>query len=389
MLKHRRVNRLAAATDEASPHRPVALVHDYLLVMRGAERTFAAIADCWRDAPIYTLLYDAVAMAPRFGERRVHTSYLQRLGVRQSGFRRLLPLFPRAAEGLRVDRFPLVISSSSAFAHGVRAAPESVHVCYCHSPFRYAWHELERGLSEAPRPLRGALRRALVRIRRWDLAASRGVTHYIANSQLTRERIMRFYGRDASVVHPPVEVERFGTAAPEDFFLVVSELVPHKDVELALRAARRAGRRIKAVGDGPERRRLEALYGDCAEFLGRVSDAELASLYARATALVVPSIEEFGIAAVESQAAGRPVIAAGSGGALETVIENETGVFVRPGDPDELAEAMRVTDFDAFSPQRIVEHAHRFSPAAFSRRLLDEVGRLTQERNRGWGARVP
>jgi glycosyltransferase involved in cell wall biosynthesis len=353
----------------------VALVHDYLLVMRGAERAFAAIADCWPDAPIYTLLYDRDGTEHRFADRTVRTSYLQRSCMGQASFRRLLPLFPRAAEKLPVQDHDLIISSSSAFAHGVRPLPSATHVCYCHTPFRYVWHERARGLEETPRLLRPVVRRVLDRIREWDVAASRFVTHYVAVSELTRERINRFYGRDASVVHPPVEVGRFGIGIPEDFFLIVAEIVRHKRVDIALEAARRAQQPIKVVGGGPALQRLSVTYPS-AEFLGRVSDAELASLYSRARALIVPNVEEFGIAAVEAQAAGRPVVAACAGGARETVLPGETGVLVEPGDIDALAEALRHTDFDAFSPRRIKAHAEQFSTVAFQARIRAEVARL-------------
>src|SRR5215207_2150746 len=309
----------------------VGLVHDYLLVMRGAERTFAAIADCFPDAPIYTLLYDPVGTSGAFNGRQVRTSYLQRLGGDQRSFRRLLPLLPRAAERLPVQEHDLVISSSSAFAHAVRARPGGVHVCYCHSPFRYAWFERERAEQELPRPLRPPLRAALDYVRRRDLAASRRVSHYIANSEATRQRIERYWGREATVVHPPVDVHRFSLAEPEDYLLAVTELVPHKRVDVALEAGRRAGLPLKVVGTGPELERLRARHGDNAEFLGRVDDDELARLYSRALALVVANVEEFGIAAVEAQAAGRPVVAPAAGGTLETVVSGKTGVLVPPG----------------------------------------------------------
>jgi glycosyltransferase involved in cell wall biosynthesis len=353
-----------------------ALVHDYLLVMRGAERTFLAMANCWPEAPIYTLLYDDEAMRRGFGGRSVHTSYLQRMGVRQRGFRRLMPLFPRAVERLPVAEHDLVVSSSSAFAHGVRRGPDALHVCYCHSPFRYAWHERERAVQETPPPLRPLARRSLRRIRGWDRRASSRVSHYIANSRLTRDRIARYWGREASIVHPPVEVERFSADAPEDYFLTVSELVPHKKVELGLEAARRAGRTIKVIGTGPDHARLAERYGGVAEFLGRVDDARLASVYSRAAALVVPGVEEFGIAAVEAQAAGRPVLAADAGGVQETVVPGETGVLVPPGDVDALAEAMRDVPFERFEAGRAVANAARFSTAEFQRRLKEEVRRL-------------
>jgi glycosyltransferase involved in cell wall biosynthesis len=361
----------------------VALVHDYLLVMRGAERTFAAMASCWPEAPIYTLLYDEEGTNGVFRGREVHTSYLKKLHARQSGFRRLLPLFPRAVERLPVQDYDVVISSSSAFAHGVKPGPGAVHLCYCYTPFRYAWVEQDRALEEAHPLMRPALRRLLAKLRRWDVKASGRVSHYIAISQMTRERIRSIWNREASVVHPPVEVDRFAIGSPEDYFLVVTELVRHKRVELALEAARRAGRRIKVVGGGPELEELQHAYGGSAEFLGRVDDEELRSLYAGALALVLPGVEEFGIAAVEAQAAGRPVIAAAAGGVLETVIPGRTGVFVPPGDVDELARAMRETPFDSFDPQLVAAHAGLFSVGAFKRRLAAEVQRRLDEARTG------
>lgn len=351
----------------------VALVHDYLLVPRGAERTFAAMASCWPEAPVFTLLYDEETMGSAFADRDVRTSYLQLVGARQKSFRPLLPLFPRAAERLPLQEFDVVVSSTSAFAHGVRTRPGAVHVSYCHTPFRYAWHERQRALSEAPRPLRPVVNRILERIRAWDLAASRRVTRYVANSELVRKRIQDFYGRDAAVIHPPVEVARFEPATREDFFLVVGELVPHKRVGDALEAARRAKVPIKVVGEGPESAQLTSAYGSTAEFLGRVPDAELAELYARARALVVANMEEFGIAAVEAQAAGTPVVAIDAGGVQETVIPEETGVLVAPDDVDALAAALARTDFEAFSGARIRENALRFSPERFKERFYREV----------------
>jgi len=355
---------------------PTALVHDYLLVMRGAERTFAAIADCWPGAPIYTLLYDEEGTEGRFAGREVHISYLQKLGVGQRGFRRLLPAFPRAVRALPVDGYDLVISSSSAFAHGVRVDPGARHVCYCHSPFRYAWFETDRALGEVAAPLRPVVRRVLARIREADRLAARRVTGYVANSAITQERIASYWSRPSDVIHPPVEVERFHPARPEPWFLVVTELVRHKRVELALEAARRAGVRVRVVGEGPDRTRLEAEYGGAAgvaEFLGRVDDLELADLYSGARALVLPNVEEFGIAAVEAQAAGRPVVAVAAGGALETVVDGRTGVLVEPDDPDALARALAGTDFERFDSAQIVAHARGFSKATFQKRFREAV----------------
>ncbi len=359
--------------DEPSRAEPsVALAHDYLLVMRGAERTFAAIAQRYPRAPIVTLLYDEQGTGGRFAGRSIATSPLQRLGVGQEGFRRLLPLYPLAVRRLRPPPCEVVVSSSSAFAHGLAVPAGAVHVCYCHAPFRYAWYEEDRALRETPRPLRAALRAQLAWMRRWDLAASRRVDVYIANSKLTQERIERFYGRSSEIVHPPVETSRFAPGTPGDALLVVSELVAHKRVHIALAAARQAGVPIRIVGSGPEHDALAAAHPE-AEFLGRVSDERLAQLYAEALAVVVPSREEFGITAVEAQAAGRPVIAAAAGGALETVLDGTTGVFAELDDVGAFAAAIERLRELPFDPARAVAHADTFSVAAFQRKIAAVV----------------
>jgi glycosyltransferase involved in cell wall biosynthesis len=354
------------------PTERVALAHDYLLVMRGAERTFAAIAELYSHAPLFTLLYDEEGTDERFAGRSITTSPLGRLGVDQTTFRRLLPLYPWAIERLKPPPCDAVVSSSSAFAHGIHIPDGAVHVCYCHAPFRYAWYEEARAIAESPRLLRPALRMQLRRMRRWDLAASRRVDVYIANSELCRERIKRFYGRDARVIHPPVETERFTLSEPGDSLLVVSEIVRHKRVDVALAAARRAHAPIRVVGSGPDHAALSEAYPE-AEFLGRVSDEELVGLYASARAVVVPSVEEFGITAVEAQAAGRPVIAAAAGGALETVIDQETGLLAIPGDVEDFTRAIEAVDAFGFDPARAVHNAERFSVAGFQRNLAAEV----------------
>ena len=351
----------------------IALVHDYLLVMRGAERSFEAIAGIWPEAPIYTLLYDAAGTDNRFAGRKVRTSRLQALGARQNRFRLLLPLFPHATRHLDVSGFEVVVSSSSAFAHGVKKAPGAVHVCYCYTPFRYAWYERERALAEAPRFVRPVLGRTLSSIARWDLRAAAGVDRYIAISKLAQERIADVYGRDSEIIHPPVEVSRFEVGEAEDYFLFVGEVTRHKRVDVALDAVAKAGARMIVVGDGPDRARLEATFGDRAEFAGRVTDEELARLYRGALALIVPNVEEFGIAAVEAQAAGRPVVALARGGALETVVDGLTGVLVDGEEPDGFAEVLRHTDFRGFDPVAIAAHAQRFSTPVFQERVAAAV----------------
>jgi glycosyltransferase involved in cell wall biosynthesis len=373
---------LAAIADITPSASRVTLVHDYLLVMRGAERTFATIGDLYAQAPIFTLLYDSRITQSRFRDHQITASMLQKLGASQKNFRRLLPLYPLAVERLALPASDVVLSSSSAFAHGVHTPAGAVHVCYCHAPFRYLWTERERGLREVNRPLRLPLSMVLERMRRWDLAASRRVDHHLANSRVTQKRIERLYGHSATIIYPPVETDRFSVAVPGDSLLVVSELVSHKRVHVALEAARRARAPIQVVGSGPDHAALSTAYPE-ATFLGRASDAELAELYAGARAVIVPGIEEFGITAVEAQAAGRPVIAAAAGGALETVLDGETGLLVTPDDPDAFAAAIGAIDELDFAPARAVEHARRFSVANFQRQLSSYVNSVLEQRTSG------
>jgi glycosyltransferase involved in cell wall biosynthesis len=373
------------ATSTAPPEpRPgatpsVGLVHDYLLTMRGAERTFVEMAACWPSAPVFTLLYDPAAMGAAFAGHRVTTSALQRLRVKQGSFRYLLPLFPRAVERLPVSEFDVIVSSSSAFALGVRPGPEAVHVCYCHSPFRYVWFERERALSECPAPLRPVLRRVLDRTAAWDREAADRVTHFVANSKITQERIRAIYDRDSTIIHPPVSVDRFTRGEPEDFVLFVGQIVRHKRVDVAIEAAMLAGRPIRIVGDGPDREELEARFaGQPVEFLGPIGDEELASLYSRCLALVVANVEEFGIAAVEAQAAGRPVVAVGQGGVTETVLDGKTGILVEGESAADLAAALASEDLLRFDPAVIEANAARFSSEAFRRKLTETVAELSR-----------
>lgn len=357
------------------PEPRVGLVHDYLLVRRGAERTFLAMTGCWPGAPVHTLLYDPHVFADAMCGRRVRVSPLNRLGVRQGGFRRLLPLYPPAVERLDVSAYDVIVSSSSAFAHGVRPRPDAIHVCYCYTPFRYIWYERDRALAELPATTRALADRYLTHQREWDRAASERVTHYVAISELTRARIADCYGRDSTVIHPPVEVGRFRVGMPEDFFLTVCELLPHKRVDVALSAAQRIGAKVKVVGAGPERARLQAQFGETAEFVGRIDDNELARLYSSARALIVPNVEEFGIAAVEAQAAGRPVIGTDAGGVRETVRNGVTGVLVDRPTPDRFAEAMQALEQMSIDSDAIRAHALGFSIEAFQSKLTNEVHR--------------
>jgi glycosyltransferase involved in cell wall biosynthesis len=356
----------------------VVLAHDYLLVMRGAERTFDAIAEIWPDAPIHTLLYDEEGTDGRFAGREVVTSPLQRLHIGQESFRRFLPVYPTVVRRMRLGEHELVVSSSSAFAHGLHTADHAAHVCYCYTPFRYAYHEQRRALAEVPVPLRPLLKLALRRHRRFDREAVSRLTGIIAISRIAAQRIDRFWGRSAPIVHPPVEVERFHPHEPEsEDLLFVGEVTAHKRVELALEAAEMAGRHMRIIGEGPDLPRLRERYRGTADFLGRVDDAELERNLASSAALVVPNVEEFGIAAVEAQASGTPVLAADAGGAQETVVHGETGLLVRPDDVNAMADAMRHDVTHEFETETVARNAQQFSRAVFQTRLLEAVDDLT------------
>ncbi|WP_445150067.1 glycosyltransferase [Baekduia sp. Peel2402] len=357
-----------------SPSEPrVALVHDFLLDLRGAERVFLVLADMFPEADIFTAVYDEAGTEGRFAHRNVHTTFLQKLKPNATSFRRLLPLYPYAMEALDLSGYDLVLSSSSAWAHGVLPSPDAVHVCYCHNPFRYAWNARETTLRTQPPIVRPALRVVLQRWRQWDWIAAQRVDRYIANSETTRRRVARYFTREAEVVYPPVEVGRFAPGVVGEHYAVLSELMPHKRIDLAVRAFSELGRPLVVIGDGPDARRLQRLAGPNVRFTGRVSDAEVARLLATSRALVVTATEEFGIAAVEAQAAGRPVIALDEGGVTESVQEGRTGVFYDEATPAALAKAVAAFDPLSVDPADCVANAQRFSVDAFTQEIRANV----------------
>ncbi len=355
--------------------RRVALIHDFLLDMRGAERTFAALADLYPRADLFTAVYDPRGTEGRFAHRSVNTSFLQRMRPTARSFRPLLPLYPYAMEALDLSGYDLVLSSSSAWAHGVIVDPDAVHVCYCHNPFRYAWNARDETLGQRGLLQRAALGLVFQRWRQWDWIAAQRVDRYVANSEATRRRIRRYFGRESDVVYPPVETSRFAPGPVSDFYLVLSELMAHKRIHHAVEAFNRLRLPLVVVGNGPDARRLRRMAGPTISFAGRVSDRRAAELLAASRALVVTATEEFGIAAVESQAAGRPVIALAEGGVRETVQEGLTGAFYATPDPSALAEA--VVRFDALGvdPEACVANASRFDVSHFRH----GIGRVVAE----------
>lgn len=345
----------------------VVILHDYLTQFGGAERVVGTMLERWPDADLRVLVYDPDGTFPEFREHWPATSALQPVAERVS-HRALLPVLPLATRTLAVDDADVVISSSSGWAHGVPVAAGIPHVCYCHNPPRWIY---DADHYIAKRWMRNGLRPVLGALRRWDQAAARKPTRYVANSQNVRERIHRAYGRDADVIHPPVNVDRLAPSPlPGDGYLfVLSRLLPYKRVDLAIRAAQRLGMRAVVAGDGPERSHLEEISGPEVSFLGPVEDHRLPDLYAGASAFFLGGEEDFGITPLEANAAGRPVVAYGEGGARETVVDGETGVFFEHQNPDEAAAALERALATSWSPEHMAEHAQHFDAKTFLDRL--------------------
>ena len=351
-----------------------ALVHHWLLRMRGGERVLAAIARLYPEAPIFTLFHDPQGLSPELREREVRASVLNRLPGAKHLYRQLLPLYPLGCRSLDLRGFDLVVTSDASLIKGVRVDEGAVHICYCHSPPRYLWDMADVYLGGLGPLRRAAARLLLPRLRERDRRAAAGVTHFVANSENVRERIRRCYGRESTVIYPPVEVfEAPAESEPGNYYMFLGHLTAYKRPDLAVSALTRLGRRLLVVGEGPELKRLRRLAGPSVEFPGWKPDAEVRRLLAGCRALIFPGEEDFGIVPVEAQMAGRPVIALRKGGALETVVENSSGLFFDEPTPESLAEALlRFEDVaGTFSREAIRENALRFRPETFAQDFAD------------------
>jgi len=349
--------------------------------MRGGERCLEVLCELFPDAPLFTLLHVPGSVSPQIEHRRIVTSFVQRLPQAAVRYRHYLPAFPLAIRRFDLSGYDLVVSMSHCVAKSVRVAPGALHLCYCFSPMRYLWDlssdYFGPGQGLAARTLGPPLATAL---RRWDRRTA-GVHRFVAISRHIADRIRRAYDRPADVIYPPVDVQRFEIAeAADDYYLVVGALVPYKRIDLAVAAATRLGRRLLVVGTGPEDARLRALAGPTVRFLGWRSDAEIAQLYARCRALVFPAVEDFGITPLEAAAAGRPTIALGRGGALETMVgldvtEAPTAVFFEEQSVDALVEAMRRFEAaaDRFDAKALRARAEAFDRPVFKQRLGDYI----------------
>ncbi len=354
----------------------IALVHDWLNQYGGAERVLEHLVALFPQSPLYTSIYWRERMPEAYRRWPIRTTWMDRLPGVYRHHQAYFPLYALAFATLRVEEpYDLVLSNKSGFCHGVPTG-EKPHLCYCLAPTRYVWeYEAYAAREHLPAALRAAIRPVVAALRRWDYrVAQRPTLHFIAISREIQRRIRRYYRRESAIIYPPVDVERFRPAAQHgDYYLVVSRLVPYKRIDLAVRAFTELGLPLLIAGEGRDRAALEAMAGPNVTFLGRVPDEALPELMANCRAFVFPGREDFGITPVEAQAAGRPVIAYGEGGALDTVIEGETGTFFHEPTPQALAEAVLRFDAEAVDPLACRANAERFAADRFRRAIREAV----------------
>jgi glycosyltransferase involved in cell wall biosynthesis len=375
--------------DDVSAHDPlggrrgprVALVHDWLNQMGGAEQVLENLVSLFPGAPVYTSIYAPKSVAAAYRAWDIRTTWMDKLpGVKQH-HQLFFPIYPLAFESLQLDSYDVVLSNKSGFCHGVITPPETVHVCYCLTPTRYVWryHDYARRESIG-RLARAALQPVLYALRMWDRLAADRVDRFVAISKEIQQRIKKYYRRDSIIVYPPVETERFQPASSyDDYYLSVGRLVPYKRVDLAVQACTQLGLPLKVAGKGRDLARLRAIAGPTVEFLGYVPDEELGDLMAHCRAFLFPGAEDFGIAPIQAMAAGRPVIAYAYGGALETVVEGVSGLLFHKQSVPALVEALQRFEADRYDPARIRQHAEQYDVSVFRKRIGEVVAQAYEE----------
>jgi len=348
----------------------VALVHDYLNQYGGAERVLEALHLLYPDAPVYTSIYDPDAMPASYRTWDIRTSFIQHLPGWKRYFQHYFLLYPSAFESFDMSGYDLIISSSSAYAKGIIPPPGALHLCYCHTPMRFAWrtHDyLQReaigGISAKLLPF------MLTYVRLWDVTTAARVDGFVANSQEVAGRIARYYRRSATIIPPPVDIPPYQEQPAHDYYLAGGRLIPYKRIALAVEAMSKLGLPLKVFGDGRDRRTLEAIATPNVEFLGWVDEQQRRDLFARCRAFIFPGEEDFGITPLEAMAAGRPVVAYAAGGALETVIEGLSGRFFYQQHAAALAAAVAATHVDTYNPITIRLHAEQFGKDRFLERM--------------------
>jgi glycosyltransferase involved in cell wall biosynthesis len=373
----------------------IAIIHDWLTGMRGGEKCLEVFCELFPDATIFTLLHDKGSVSPIIEDMDIRTSFLQKIPGIERSYRSFLPFFPKAIESFDLSGYDLILSSSHCVAKGAKIPPGALHICYCYTPMRYAWKFFDEYFSKENSVKRWVILKVIEGLKRWDIASNKRIDYFVAISDNVKARIKELYNRDADVIYPPaeghLEQDREGSfqeeeSRDEDFYLIVSALVPYKRVDLAVRAFNETGKRLVIVGKGTDLERLRKISKDNIDFPGWVTDEELQTFYARCNALIFPGVEDFGIVPVEVQAHGKPVIAYAEGGALETVIPfNElrvtgresqaTGIFFNEQTEDALNGAVETFENNkkVFEPEKIKENVLRFNRDRFKREIQDYI----------------
>lgn len=368
----------------------IALVHDWLPFMGGAERVLTNFLELYPGSSIYTTICNRSKIDGVLKDANIITSYLQKKNKEIDNHRKLFPFMMTAIESFDLNEYDVVLSSSSSIAKGVITSPDTMHVCYCHSPMRYAWefsHEYAGKMAGEGGVKRKLLRYFLTAIRLWDNASSDRVDYFIANSQNVARRIWKHYRREATVIHPPVRCNLFNISDVDgDYFLVVSRLQEYKRIDLAVEAFNELGLPLIIIGEGPDRKRIESMAKNNIKFLGRVSDEVIKEHYAKCRGFIFPGEEDFGITPLEAMASGRPVIAFRKGGALETVVENRTGVFFDDQNHKDLINAIKKFENMTFDKEEIRKHAENFDEEIFKEKISEFLSEKYEEyrNNKKW-----
>jgi glycosyltransferase involved in cell wall biosynthesis len=371
--------------NEASAPPHIAIVHEWFTGMRGGEKCIEALCEVFPDATLFTLVHVKGSVSPTIERMPIHTSFIQHLPFAKKHYRHYLPLFPNAIERFDLREFDIVISSNHAVAKGVRTKPETLHICYCHTPMRYIWNLYDEyfGKERAGILTRLGMKFFVNYLRRWDVRTAQSPHHFIANSRNVQARIKQLYKRDSTVIYPPVDTSLFQRSNVSGvYFLIVSAFVPYKRVDMAIEAFNRTGDRLVIIGNGPDDEKLRALAKPNIEFLGWQPDEVLKKYYAECRAVIFPGEEDFGIVPVEAMASGKPVIAYAKGGALETVIdtpERKTGILFYEQSVESLVEAIERCKGTTFDAESLRAHAMQFDRDLYKRTMKEFVERQWEE----------
>jgi len=356
-----------------------AVVHDYFTQMGGAEKVADELCQMFPEAPLVSLVALQSMLPDTLKSHPLQTSWMQCLPGLEKYYRLFFMLYPYAATSMDLSEYDLVVSSSSSYAKGIRTGDNTMHVCYCHTPTRWVWNFDTYSQREAMNPAVKACAETMIGLlRNWDTAAAQHPDHFIANSQTTAGRILQAYGRTAEIIHPPININRFTPNAHEShgYYLVLSRLVSYKRIDLAVQACSRMHRKLLVVGDGPHKQALMEGAAPCVTFCGRLSDPVVDELITSCRALIFPGEEDFGMTPLELAASGRPTIAYRAGGAMETVIDGETGTFFEQQTPESLMSAMEAFERQSFSPSVLRRHAEKFSIGVFREKMASFLARV-------------